>query len=78
MPCRFCRLPVNAEEVMECRHCMNPDSIISPETCCTGCCRLREKMHLCLEDTEIPVEEMEKYLSDTEKEILDKMTYAMD
>lgn len=24
-----------------CHHCLNPDSIMTPETCCTGCSRLQ-------------------------------------
>ena len=26
----------------ECNHCLNPDSIMTPETCCTGCSRLQK------------------------------------
>ncbi len=28
---------------MECRHCLNPESIISFETCCTGCSKIDPK-----------------------------------
>ena len=52
---------------------MNEDSIITRSMSCTGCSRLKEKIHLNLEDFDIPEEEMEKYLSATEKEILDRL-----
>jgi hypothetical protein len=29
-----------------CRHCLNPESILTPETCCTNCSILREKRKL--------------------------------
>jgi len=43
---------------MECRHCLDPNSILTKNTCCTGCDRLKIieekeiKVHLELKDVE--------------------------
>lgn len=31
-------------EYQVCRFCLNPESILTLETCCTGCIKLKEKI----------------------------------
>lgn len=36
----WCAIP----KMQTCRHCEKPDAIITEDTCCTGCSKLKEKI----------------------------------
>jgi hypothetical protein len=40
---RICKKEMRVENNQTCRFCENSESIISPETCCTGCSILEKK-----------------------------------